>query len=103
MKWNVGTKIGAGFGIALVIFVIAGIVSHRSLTELTDAAKWREHTYRVLTELAMLPRLLKQAESSTRGFALTGDENYLQTRPDERTVGGVLQDLRELTKDNALQ
>ena len=31
MKWNVGTKIGAGFGVALAIFVIVGIVSYRNV------------------------------------------------------------------------
>lgn len=37
MKWNVGTKIGAGFGLAMAIFVIVGAVSYRSTTQLIEA------------------------------------------------------------------
>ena len=34
MKWNVGTKMGVGFGLALVVFVVVGAVSYRSTTQL---------------------------------------------------------------------
>jgi len=30
MKWNVGTKMSVGFGLALVVFVVVGAVSYRS-------------------------------------------------------------------------
>ena len=34
MKWNVGTKLGVGFGLTLVIFLSVGVVSYRSTTQL---------------------------------------------------------------------
>ena len=52
MKWNVGTKISVGFGIALAIFVIVGVVAYRSVTQQTEAADWVAHTREVQTVLA---------------------------------------------------
>ena len=46
MKWNVGTKIGIGFGIVLTIFVIVGAVAYRSVVRQTDTANAVTHTLR---------------------------------------------------------
>ncbi len=32
MKWNVASKLGAGFGLVLLIFVVIAAVSYRSVT-----------------------------------------------------------------------
>ena len=55
MKWNVGTKIGVGFGIALAIFVIVGESSPiEASTKLIAASEWRQHTYDVLARISAL-------------------------------------------------
>jgi methyl-accepting chemotaxis protein len=77
MKWNVGTKIGVGFGIALAIFVIVGAVAYRSVTQQTQAADWVAHTREVQTVLAQLLSNLQDAESGQRGYLITGVESYL--------------------------
>ena len=46
MKWNVGTKIGTGFALALAILVAIGVVSYRNTVKLTDTADWVTHTIR---------------------------------------------------------
>lgn len=38
MKWNVGTKIGVGFGLTVAILMIVGGVTYRSTTELVSAS-----------------------------------------------------------------
>ena len=45
MKWNVGTKIGVGFGVVLLIFVIVGVLSYRSTTQLIGASQLRQHAH----------------------------------------------------------
>ena len=50
MKWTVGMKIGAGFGLASAIFLIVGVVSYRSTVKLTEAGDWVTHTHKVLEE-----------------------------------------------------
>jgi methyl-accepting chemotaxis protein len=104
MKWNVGTKIGLGFAITLVIFVIAGLVSYRSIAEMTDAAQWRKHTYDVLAKISELELQLKDLEGGPRGFALTGEEVYLGPyQASLAAVDGTLAELRRLTQDNPRQ
>src|SRR6185437_5197194 len=77
MKWNVGTKIGTGFGIALAIFVIVDAVAYRNVTQQSDAAAWVTHTHEVQSELNQLLMNLGDAEASQRSYLITGDETYL--------------------------
>jgi methyl-accepting chemotaxis protein len=77
MMWNVGTKIGAGFGAALVIFVIVGIVSYRNVEKQTEDAAWVAHTHKVIATLTQVMSAMQDAETGQRGFIITGDESYL--------------------------
>ena len=104
MKWSVGTKIGSGFALALVIMVIIGAVAHRSIGTLTETAGWVDHTHIVLERLATLIQALVDAETGQRGYIITGENNYLE--PYQASFGVIdkdVRDLRELTKDNANQ
>ncbi|MGH8185238.1 MAG: CHASE3 domain-containing protein, partial [Steroidobacteraceae bacterium] len=104
MKWNVGTKIAVGFGVAVVIFVLVNIVSYRSTTELVGASESRKHTYDVLIELSQVAALLKDAEIGQRSYVLTGDDAFLApyVAASDR-INGTLDRLRELTADNPRQ
>jgi methyl-accepting chemotaxis protein len=77
MKWNVGTKIGVGFGIALVIFTIVGVIASRSVTQQTEAAAWVVHTHEVQSQLAQLLSNMQDAETGQRGYLITGLDSYL--------------------------
>ena len=101
MKWTVGIKIAAGFGLALVIFTIVGAVSHRSTVRLIDTAETRQQAYEVLAELEDAFSLLKDVEIGSRSYALIGEESYLE--PYLAAVGKVepgIQQIRKLTLDN---
>ena len=50
-KWNVGTKIGMGFALALAILAAIGVASYRSTAKLTYTAEWVAHTHQVLDGL----------------------------------------------------
>jgi methyl-accepting chemotaxis protein len=99
MKWNVGTKIAAGFGLALAVFVLVGATSYRSTTQLIEASDLRQDTYEVLRHLEETMSLLKDVEIGSRSFALIGDESYLE--PYLAAVGRVAPGLRELRKMTA--
>lgn len=104
MKWNVGTKISAGFGITLLIFVVVGIVSYRNVQQQIDDARWVAHTREVLATLAQLYNGVQQSETNQRGYLITGDENYLATYSDGLRIAKERQhQLRELIDDNARQ
>src|SRR5262245_21893050 len=78
MKWNVGTKISAGFGLALVIFVIVGIVSWRNVQKQVEDATWVAHTNEVLLSITQVLSALQDAETGQRGYIITGEDAYLQ-------------------------
>lgn len=104
MKWNVGTKIGVGFGFTVAILMIVGVVTYRSTTQLVSASELRQQTYEVLNRLAELEALAVDIQSGVRGYAITGEKQYLEPyqaallRTDK-----VIQEIRELTKDNPHQ
>jgi methyl-accepting chemotaxis protein len=104
IKWNVGMKIGTGFGLALAILVIVGSVAYRSIEKLADTAEWVDHTQQVLVSLESVLSTMKDAETGQRGYVLTGDENYLEPfRSAQSTIAGEIKKVRTLTKDNANQ
>ena len=71
------TKLGVGFGLALAIFVIVGVVSYRSTIQQTEAADWVAHTREVQVHLSQLLSGLQDAETGQRGFLITALESYL--------------------------
>ncbi|MDB4987569.1 MAG: type pilus biosis protein PilJ [Myxococcaceae bacterium] len=101
---GVGTKIGIGFSLSLVMLLVVGGISRHNSTELLETGQWVSHTHEVLETIARLEARLVEVESAVRGFALTGDSAWL---PDlDRTRGdlqAVLTDLAKLTEDNDAQ
>jgi methyl-accepting chemotaxis protein len=104
MKWNVGMKIGTGFGLALAILTTIGIIAYRSIAKLTYTADWVDHTHQVLETLESITSTMKDAETGQRGFLLTGDDNYLAPFvAAQEAIEGEVKTLRDLTKDNTNQ
>ena len=68
----------AGYALLLAIFISLGWRSARQLDAEIDAQRWVNHSYQVLLELNGLLSDLKDAETGTRGFLITGQEQYLQ-------------------------
>lgn len=77
MKWNVGTKIGSGFGIVLAIFLIVAAVAYRSVLQQSEAATWVIHTHEVQFQLTELKSNIQDAETGQRGYLITGLDSYL--------------------------
>jgi methyl-accepting chemotaxis protein len=104
MKWNVATKIGAGFSLALLVFVVVGAVSYRSTTQLVEASELRKHTYEVLEGLSETLSLLQDVEVGQRSYALVGEETYLEPYRDAvDRIDPRIQAVRTLTGDNPRQ
>jgi len=104
MKWNVGTKIGAGFGLALAIFMTVGAVSYRSTSELIEASDATRHTYDVMNQIAEMLSLLMDIQVGQRGYVITGDDAYLAPyQSGVSRLDWTVRDIRSLTTDNASQ
>ena len=101
MRWSVGTKIGTGFLLAVLVFLIVGAVSYRTTTELVAVSDTRRVTFELLNALDDVLSVMQDVQIGERGYALTGDESYLA--PYESALGRVdthLQDIRRLTAGN---
>jgi signal transduction histidine kinase len=97
-------KIIAGFGTALIILIFVGILSSRSMIADEEDRAWVAHTHIVLEKLDGVLANLLEAETSQRGYLISGEEPYLETFNEARThVNQRVLELRELTADNPVQ
>ncbi len=95
-------KVELGFGAAILALLIVSIASYRGLVVSRASTDWVRHTHEVLESLQDLQFAMGSIESSSRGFVLTGNENYVETY--QRSRSRAIQDqadLRSLTADNA--
>jgi methyl-accepting chemotaxis protein WspA len=104
MKWNIGTKIGAGYALALLALVIIGIASYLSIHRFLETAHMVDHTYQVINQIDELLTELVNVETGQRGYTITGDESFLD--PYTAGVAKVPEEIaaiRKLTADNKSQ
>ncbi len=106
MKVNmrIGTRILAGYGLALLVVGGVGIVAYRSVTELVDSADRVSHTHKVKEALFEVRSALKDAETGQRGFIITGADRYLEPYTAAlKVVDRYMQDARDLIADDPNQ
>jgi diguanylate cyclase (GGDEF)-like protein len=94
----------AAFAASLALVIVVSALSYRSIVELQEAARWIEHTERVIGNLQKLKVSVAQVYAASCGFVLDQsprhDEAVLGHR---REVWTTLADVRTLTADNASQ
>jgi PAS domain S-box-containing protein len=104
VKFQIGTKVNLGFGLALLILIAIGVVSYRSVIELRESADLRLQTQKVLKRIERLRFHLTDAQSVKQDYMVTGEKSYPELH--KRAIGRIEQDvkeLRELTADNPNQ
>jgi CHASE3 domain sensor protein len=92
------------FASAVVILLVVGTFSYRTILMSDESDRWVRHTHEVLETLHNFAADMARIESSDRGFAWTGEESYIESyrasilsaKNDETAV-------RSLTKDNPTQ
>jgi CHASE3 domain sensor protein len=104
MKFSVGAKIGAGFALALLMMVIIGAVSYQSASRMRADAESVDHTRELLARLDELLLTLPEIESGARGYAIAGEDSYLDAyRLANTTMDQVVPELRRLFAENQTQ
>jgi signal transduction histidine kinase len=98
------SKVIAGIGTALLIFISIGLLSYQRLLRARDDVFWVTHTHIVLETLETVQASVISAETNQRGFLLTDDETYLSAYNDSLAKARLgLRDVRQLTVDNPIQ
>lgn len=102
--WTFGRRLAAGFALSWVLLLVVGTFSYRGIESLRVTSDWVTHTHLVLEKITALLSHLKDAETGSRGFVISGDEAFLEPyRGATQKVATTLAELRELTADNAEQ
>jgi signal transduction histidine kinase/CHASE3 domain sensor protein len=91
-------------GLAIVVVSFNAWFALRSVQALAASQLWVSHTWRVIEALHSVSDSLKDAETTARGYLLTGDEDYLGPYSQaKKNLPGELAELQSLTTDNADQ
>ena len=77
MRWSAERAIAAGFTVALVILITVGVASYRSALDLRDASAFEQRTQQLLDDLRDVMSSLKDVETGSRGYSLTGETPFL--------------------------
>ncbi|HEV7746633.1 MAG TPA: CHASE3 domain-containing protein [Pyrinomonadaceae bacterium] len=96
--------IRTGFVCALLILALIAAMALRNTLKLKETDAWVEHTHGVIVQLNQVASSITDAETSQRGFVITGRQSYLD--PYTRALAsldGEIQTLKELTRDNFQQ
>jgi methyl-accepting chemotaxis protein len=103
-RWTVGAKLTAGFGLALLMLLVIGGVSYRSLILLNENAAAVTETHKVLEKLEGILSLLKDTETGQRGYVLTGLDRYLKPYTEAQEIlEERLREVQDLTRKSARQ
>jgi|GEM_PF-1648081 len=104
MNWSFQNRVASWFTAAALILAVVGAVSYRSLTSLIDEMQWVTHTHQVLERLDATLSAVTKAESSQRGYLLTGDKTYLDDYHESLDeVHTALFQVQAITSDNPQQ
>jgi PAS domain S-box-containing protein len=91
-------------GSAVLALLVVGAASYRAIVLSSESDGWVEHTQRVLANLQDLLAAYLTAESSCRGFVLTGNESFLESyRAGVARTARAQASVRDLTADNPEQ
>lgn len=90
--------------LAAVLTVLAGFPLSLNMSRFRENLSWVNHTNEVLHQLSATERALLQAESSERGYLLTGEATYLSTYSTSKDlIPNLLSSLQGLVADHSVQ
>ena len=96
--------VNIGFGFALFLLVVIGVVSFVAIRSLEHNSDRVTHTQEVMAHASRVGSLLADAETGQRGFIVTGDPMFLE--PYVTATGSLraeVDTLRQLVQDNPRQ
>jgi len=104
MTFTLGRKIAVGFFASLIVLVLIGGASFKSLNDLGMNAQRVEQTYQTLQVLEGILARVIDVETGERGFLISGADHYLEPyRVARESLRAELARARRLTDDNPAQ
>jgi signal transduction histidine kinase/DNA-binding response OmpR family regulator/CHASE3 domain sensor protein len=104
MTTNFKRNLLFSFGVSFLILIITSVASFKSISNLLESNKWVDHTQKVIYNLNGGHKVIIEAQTSMRGYLLTGREEYLgQYTNAEQKADSAFNEVEELTIDNPVQ
>ncbi len=104
MKISLTQKILIGFILCTLVLVVVAVFSFRNNEKFIDSNEWVNHTHEVLYEFEQILAATVDAETGSRGYVITGNENFLEPYYSARSrLKGHLEKVKNLTIDNPVQ
>jgi len=103
-KFPLKRQIQLALGVSMALLLAVGTSSYRGMAVSDESDRWVRHTHEVIENLKDLSAAMQSADSSYRGFVITGDEISLQpylpaiARSEEAQAN-----IRDLTVDSSVQ
>jgi CHASE3 domain sensor protein len=102
--WTFGRRIALGFALSFALLLLIGVTAYRAVGALTNTSYAVGHTHLVLDRLADLLAAQLNMETGARGYAITGDDAFLEPyQAGSDSSARALAELRQLTLDNPNQ
>lgn len=104
MTTKANNNLRIGFGFSILLLIISSVASYISIQNLLKNAEQVRHTNEVRFTLESIISSLKDAETSQRGFLITGQDEYLEPYNGAcRKALNELNKVLKLTHDNPSQ
>src|SRR5471030_3341772 len=101
IKLSFRAQVLAGFAVSIVLVLVVGILSYRSITQFREDTVWVEHTQKVIKTSNNLLQLTIDAETGMRGYVATSKPVFLD--PYNAAIPNITSDLsqlKQLIQDN---
>lgn len=90
--------------VSLLVLMISSTASFLSIKSLLDSNSWIKHTQQVIYNLNEGSALITEAQTSMRGYLITGDEQFVDRyHQSEEKSNNYFEKVKELTVDNLAQ
>ena len=101
MRFFVKRRIALGFGLIMVLSLGITAASFQTAARETDLDRLVTHTRQIQSQIEHVFALSAKGIAAERGYLLTGDVGFLQTRPAEQAeIEAAVAALRDLTANN---
>lgn len=104
MRFNFNRTLQIGYGFSILMLVIVGIISYRTVNQLLESNRAVAHSNEVIQKLEKTISVMKDAETGQRGYLLTNRSQFLEPYHGAyREATGLVDQVASLTRDNPRQ
>jgi signal transduction histidine kinase/DNA-binding response OmpR family regulator/CHASE3 domain sensor protein len=104
LKFSFRQQVLGGFIMSVLLVLVVGVLSYKSINQLESDTLAVEHTQKVIKISTNLLQLLTDAETAMRGYGATNNKDFLDPYNDALPkIASALEGLKNLIQDNPIQ